>query len=219
MVGYTFLHGCKVFKKLKPEDPVAYKFCNLALACTGGGILVPIFLNTIPVTLSIDAYPIAIFISYLLHTYAPVLRDIVELSDIFKSIVVVFYETIRCYVVTLFVGIAATTIAPSQFAFPVFGPIFCGTIGGCGGAFLPLNKGLTPIADGLAPPMFSALVGATFFHLFTQFYSDSVIDATKKGKVGVALWFITYAFYKNGIITLPTATKGVPVAVKTEKKE
>ena len=129
---------------------------------------------------------------------------------------VVFYETIRTYVVTLFVGLAASTIAPSQFSFPVFGPIICGTIGGCGGAFLPFDKGLAPIKDGLPPPVFTAFTGATFFHLFTHYtkngnetgipFVDDVldqlqIDAPKKGKVIVALWFILYTFYLNGIFS------------------
>jgi len=219
MVGYTFLHGCKVFKKIDAAAPASYKLINLVLACTGGGILVPIFLNTIPVPLAVDAYPIAVLTSFLIHTYFPVLREVVELSSIFKAMVIVFYETVRCYVVTLFTAAAAAAIAPSQFAFPVFGPIICGTIGGCGGAFLPFDKGLDPIKkDGLAPPMFSAFVGATFFHLFTHFASDSVVvDAPKKGKVLVALWFITYAFHKNGIFSAPKAAP--VVAVKTEKKD
>lgn len=222
MVGYTFLHGCKVFKKLKADTPATYKFVNLAMACTGGGILVPIFLNTIPVTLAIDAYPIAILASFLIHTYIPSLREVVELSDIFKALVTVFYESIRCYVVTLFTGAAAAAIAPSQFSFPIFGPIICGTIGGCGGAFLPLDKGLAPLKDGLPPPVFSAFVGATFFHFFTHFYANDVVDCNKKAKVIVAFWFISYAFYKNGLFpfsSAKSAAKPKKVAVKVEKTD
>jgi hypothetical protein len=86
MIGYTFLHGCKVFKKIGGSEKTfsSYKLINMILACTGGGILVPIFLNTIPVTIAIDAYPIAIMTSFLFHTYFPILRDVVELSAIFK---------------------------------------------------------------------------------------------------------------------------------------
>ena len=119
------------------------------------------------------------------------------LTHLSKSAVTVLYETFRAFVVTKLTLAAAAAIPPSEFSFPVFGPIFCGTIAGCGGAFLPLDKGLDPIKDGLAPPMFSAFVGATFFHLFTQLATD-VMDAKKKGKVIVAFWFIMYAFYKNG---------------------
>ena len=231
MVGYTFLHGCKVFKKIGDDAPASYKFINMLLACTGGGILVPIFLNTIPVPLAVDAYPVAILTSFLIHTYFPVLREVVEMSSIFKAVVIVFYETVRTYVVTLFTGAAAAAIAPSQFAFPIFGPIICGTIGGCGGAFLPFDKGLDPIkANGLAPPMFSAFVGATFFHLFTHFAEEnySVVDAPKKGRVFVALFFIAYAFHKAGIFpsakaaaasSSAAAAAAAAVPIKTEKKD
>jgi len=244
MIGYTFLHGCKVFKKLEnPDYSSAYKFISMILACTGGGILVPIFLNTIPVPLAIDAYPIAILISFGLHTYFPVLREVVELSSIFKGMLIVFYETIRAYVVTLFVGVAATTIPASQFAFPLFGPIICGTIGGCGGAFLPFNIGLDPLKNGLPPPVFSAFVGATFYHLFTT-HADSIADHLEKnvpvplgpfmtelvkgvanevGKVIVVVWFIGYAFYKNNIFGSRTTKKsaaavGVAGAASRGKK-
>jgi len=173
MVGYTFLHGCKVFKKLEsPDYSTSFKFIQMMLACTGGGILVPIFLNTIPVPLAIDAYPIAILFSFGVHTYFPVVREVAELSTIFKALLIVFYETIRAYVVTLFVGVAATTITASQFSFPIFGPVICGTIGGCGGAFLPFDKGLDPLKNGLPPPVFSAFVGAAFFHFFTHYAND-----------------------------------------------
>lgn len=118
-----------------------------------------------------------------------------------QASVTVLYETFRAFVVTKLTLAAAAAIPASEFSFPVFGPIFCGAIAGCGGAFLPLNKGLDPIKDGLAPPMFSSLVAATFFHLFTQLATD-VIDVQKKGKVIVAFWFITYAFYKNGYFDL-----------------
>ena len=90
MIGYTFLHGCKVFQKIggnssnEKKTFSAYKLITMMLACTGGGILVPIFLNTIPVTIAIDAYPIAILVSFVIHTYFPILREVVELSPYFK---------------------------------------------------------------------------------------------------------------------------------------
>lgn len=213
MVGYAFLHGCKVFKKIDASSPFSYKIVSLAMACTGGGIIVPILLNTVPVTLSIDAYPISIIISYLLHTHFPILREVLDLSPIFKAVIILFYETTRCYVVTLFTALAASTISPTQFSFPVFGPIICGTIAGCGGMFLPFDKGLSPISStGLAPPMFSAFVGATFFHFMTQAASSGTVDmldAPKKCKVIVATWFILYGYYKAGLFPKMSPSKEV----------
>jgi hypothetical protein len=51
---------------------------------TGGGILVPIFINAIPVPLAQDAYPIAIAVSFTLHSYFPILKDILALSPFFQ---------------------------------------------------------------------------------------------------------------------------------------
>ena len=75
--------GAKVFKALG-DTPFAFKFINMLMACTGGGILVPIFINSIPVPLSTDAYPIAILTSFTLHTFFPVLREVLFLSPVFK---------------------------------------------------------------------------------------------------------------------------------------
>jgi hypothetical protein len=138
------------------------------------------------------------------------------MSSYTQAGVTVLYETFRAFVVTKLTLAAAAAIPPSEFSFPVFGPIFCGTIAGCGGAFLPFNKGLDPIKDGLEPPMFSAFCAATFFHLFTQLATD-VKYPEKKGKVIVAAWFILYAFYKNGYFD--RILKPTPPAKTSESKK
>lgn len=51
---------------------------------TGGGILVPIFINAIPVPLAQDAYPIAIAASFALHSFFPILKDVLACSPIFQ---------------------------------------------------------------------------------------------------------------------------------------
>ena len=45
-----FIHiiSCKVFKAV--DGPVSKVFVQLVMTCTGGGILVPIFINGIPVS-------------------------------------------------------------------------------------------------------------------------------------------------------------------------
>ena len=84
MVGYTFLHGTKLFKTFEKDDALSYKLVRMVMQCTGGGILIPIFLNAIPVPLAVDAYPIAIMFSFFLHAYFPILREVLALSPIFK---------------------------------------------------------------------------------------------------------------------------------------
>lgn len=214
MLGYTYLHGCKVFKTLPETYSVSYKFISMLLACTGGGILVPIFLNGIPVPLANDAYPIAIITSFALHYYFPTLREVASMSSIVKTCLIVLYETTRASVVVKLTYLAGSQIAPSLFSFPVFGPIFCGTIAGCGGAFLPLNKGLDPIKEGLVPPAQTAFVGALCFHLFLNTsMSDGCIDAKSKAHVHMALFFIA-----AGIINAFGLSAVKTVVVKTKEE-
>ena len=83
MLGYTFLHGSKVFVATK-DKPISYKLVSMILACTGGGILVPLFINKIPVPLANDAYPIAILVSFAIHHYFPIVSDVMNLAPAFK---------------------------------------------------------------------------------------------------------------------------------------
>ena len=77
-----FVTGDKVFSKISASAAPSYKFVRLVFQCTGGGTLVPIFINLIPVSLATDAYPIAIACSYLLHTYTPILRQVLSQSEL-----------------------------------------------------------------------------------------------------------------------------------------
>ena len=191
MLGYTFFHGYKVFSKLPADTAPSYKFVNHFMACTGGGILVPIFINLVPVPLATDLYPLAIVSSFLIHHYFPIVRQVLGMSPIFKALVIVLYEVTRAYVVVALTSAAGNAIPASTFSFPIFGPIICGTIAGCGGAFLPLNKGLDPIKSGLQTPMLTALIGAAAFHIFMNTWlSEGVIDAKAKSQVHMAVFFI-----------------------------
>jgi hypothetical protein len=127
----------------------------------------------------------------------------------------------RAFVVTKLTAAAGAAIPASEFDFPLFGPIFCGTIAGCGGAFLPLSKGLEPIKKGIAPPMFSAFVAATFFHLFLNLGADDVVNGVKKAKVVVALWFILHGFYSAGLFSFmsPQKAEATKVDAKIKKEK
>mmetsp|Transcript_14067 Transcript_14067/g.25421 ORF Transcript_14067/g.25421 Transcript_14067/m.25421 type:complete len:259 (-) Transcript_14067:1830-2606(-) len=217
MLAYTFYAGMKVFKAAPADASTSYKFINMILACTGGGILVPIFINSIPVPLSTDAYPIAIFISFMIHQHFPILRDVFKKSPIVKVFIIVMYEIMRAGVVVTLTKAAAVAIPASNFSFPVFGPIFCGSIGGCGGAFLPLSKGLDPIKNGLAPNMLSACIGATLYHIFTSTsLSDGVIDAGKKAHIHVVLFFILVGLSSAFDLLAPPAKSPATTAQKKE---
>uniref|UniRef100_A0A6U2DME3 Uncharacterized protein n=1 Tax=Pseudictyota dubia TaxID=2749911 RepID=A0A6U2DME3_9STRA len=202
--GYTFLHGHRVFSALDPNSPPSFKFVSLILACFGGGVFVPIFLNMLPVPIANDSLPLGVIVSFTIHNYFPIVRKFMNVSDILKVVFVVLFETLRGMVVTNFTVAAGETIPPSFFSFPLFGPIFCGTIAGCGGAFLPLNKGLDPIKKGLAPPMITAGIGATMLHLFLNTpFSDGCIDAKKKAHLLLTAFFIVAGLINALGLTAP----------------
>jgi len=184
------LIGSKVFKSAPKDACFSFKLVSMVLACTGGGILVPIFINQIPVTLANDAYPIAVLVSFVIHYYFPIVREVVNISPIVKACIIVLYEAIRAKVVFTFTIAANTAISPSLFSFPLFGPIMCGTISGCGGAFLPMSKGLEPILKGLQSPMITACLGSSLVHLFLNCFSEGVVNAKEKAQLHLALFFI-----------------------------
>lgn len=133
-----------------------------------------------------------------------------------QVVIIFLYEVTRAMVVVKLTAAAGTAIPASDFSFPIFGPIFCGTIAGCGGAFFPLNKGLDPIKkEGLAPNMISALIAATFYHLFVNTsLSHGVVDASKKAHVVVATGFVLHHFVKA--FHMPTKSKDTVTKVKKE---
>ena len=100
------------------------------------------------------------------------------------------YEVTRSYVVVLFTSSTAKTIPASLFSFPVFGPIFCGAISGVGGAFMPLSKGLDPIANGLDYKMLTAVIAAACYHIFmSTSMSDGCVEAKEKAHIHITMLF------------------------------
>jgi hypothetical protein len=216
MLAYAFMAAKKVFSSPSASTASpAYKFVSCILATTGGGTLVPIFLNGIPVAMAQDAYMIAILLAYCLHEYFPILKDVVDLSPYFKVPLVAMFEIQRAYVVCTLTKVAAIQITPSQFSFAIFGPIMCGAVGGCGAAFFPLSLGYTPIHSGLTPPMMTALIAAAAYHLFVSTsLSDGCIDAAKKAQFHVAIFFVA-----SGVITAyGLQAKQKAIKEETEKK-
>lgn len=190
MLGYTFYTGTKVFKTYG-DKPVSFKFVMMVLACTGGGLITPLLINSMPVIISNDSYAVTILITFSLHHYFPVLRDVVDHSNILKVLTTLMYQVTRAYVVVLFTGTSAAKIPASLFPFPVFGPIFCGAISGVGGMFMPLNKGLDPIKEGLDYNMITAIIAASAYHIFiSTSLSEGCIDAKDKAHIHITMLFV-----------------------------
>jgi hypothetical protein len=213
--------GCKLFGTLPPNSSMAYKYISMILQCTGGGILVPLLLNSIPVPIGQDSYPIMITISFLIHYYFPMLRDVTHQSSILYGMMVVLYEIMRSYVVVKFITLANNTIPPSDFTIPVFGPIFCGTIAGCGAAFVPFNKGLDAIKQSISSPMISACLASIFYHCIVNGSTVLQPNASDKAHVLITIYFIAYHLSTDfhHVKSIPSSTSSSSETTTTDVKK
>lgn len=78
------------------------------------------------------------------------------------------WETMRCHVLMNCAAMAASTLSAfvsGAYPVPVAAPLVCGVIGGCGGAFLPADKGLKPLEKGLNWRTASAIISSLFLQL------------------------------------------------------
>ncbi|KAL1525719.1 hypothetical protein AB1Y20_020563 [Prymnesium parvum] len=74
------------------------------------------------------------------------------MNSVLGSIIIsIAYETMRVHVLMNCAGLAANTLTSfisGAYPVPVAGPLVGGILGGCGGAFLPADKGLKPLENG-----------------------------------------------------------------------
>ena len=119
----------------------AYDLFYTIVGGFGGGIMNPILLcmdSHFPFPMASDiVIPIVLVSWYCVH-YVPYYYELVELP-IIKHVVLVGFECVRAFLIQLWALRAATHIKPSYFSFPVFGPLVCGFIAGCGGFFCLLG--------------------------------------------------------------------------------
>jgi len=122
-----------------------------ALSAFGGGIIVPLLVghnDYYPFPLK-DEFAVPILIlAYSSNRWLPFLRKVISIPLI-QLVLILAFECARCFMALNWLKVAVETIPASRFKVPVVGPLICGTIGSCGGAFLPFEKGLKAIEDGV----------------------------------------------------------------------
>ena len=91
-------------------------------------------------------------------------------APVVRTLTVSLWEFMRAHVVILCAGqgaawMAGNTIKNFGYPVPFVAPILCGILGGCGGGFQPLNKGLDPLAGGLNWRIMSGIIGSVVLQL------------------------------------------------------
>ena len=85
------------------------------------------------------------------------------------------YEIMRCHVAINCSLMAQAALSSSMGRVAIIGPLIAGTLGGCGGGFMPLNKGLDPLSTGLNWRTGSSAINSVW--LFLSLQSPSYKDA------------------------------------------
>jgi hypothetical protein len=92
-------------------------------------------------------------------------------NDIGAVLSSILWEIMRCHVAMNCSAMAqgAKLIATRDLA--IIGPLIAGTLGGCGGGFMPLNKGLDPLKNGTNWRIGSAVINSIWLFASMQYPS------------------------------------------------
>jgi len=153
---YVFLTGfcmanCRVILSSKPDITYTQGITLAVVTCYGGSTLAAILCGHPVVFLFNQALvPVACTVFSVMYMIPMPIIAVMN-SGIGSILISTTYETMRCHVLMGSAAIAAKTLpAFISDTYPVPGVacLVCGILGGCGGAFLPFDKGVTPLDKG-----------------------------------------------------------------------
>ena len=161
------LANCRAILKAKPDTHFAHGLALSVLTSYGGSTLCAIMCGN-PVVFVVNEslvtlVSIAWCVSHNSLTRKPV--DALLSSTPGAYYLSVAYEVMRCHVLLGCSKMAATTLAAYRTPFypvPVVGPLIGAMLGGCGGGFMPLDKGLTPVEKGINWRIGSAVIASVW---------------------------------------------------------
>jgi len=155
------------------------------MASFGGGIIVPVLINhsRVPFPLGNDlVIPFVLATFFVTRTYAG-WREFVGQPGV-RHVIAAGFEVMRATIILNWTRSALeaitgpsalSRIVPGQSSF--VGAIVCGTMAGCGGAFMPLDKGLAPLRGSAVPwGVTSAFLCASFYVVATSAHLFPVIN-------------------------------------------
>eukprot|EP01084_Bolivina_argentea_P260222 439384_1 len=134
----------------------------------GGNILAQFLIGVPPVVFTNDlALIFGVASWFILWQIRPFVKGCYDLIGV-KQLLVFLAELTRFRSITAMVTIANAVIqghVSGQYAPPLWGPVLLGTISGCGGLFLPFDKGLSALKDGAPYALQSAFFCSLLYHL------------------------------------------------------
>lgn len=129
------------------------------------------------------AVPFAIVLWYLTH-YVWDVHSLLMVKPV-RVFWTVFGTVFRVHSACNMTSAAANALTPgAYYPIPFIGPVIAGTLVGSLGAFLPFDKGLSPIALGTPWPIQQAFLTSLFFHF---------LITDKTGIVGRSMWTLPHS--------------------------
>ena len=168
-----FLFCCAMARSLITSQPKIRWLHGLMFLCLtsyGGSTLVPMMLGKPIAMFANEALVLHMGLAWLLVKQLPPFLSVLKTGPA-KALSSMGFEFIRCHVMILQWGLAASTLGggkmPGGFTYPVavVGPLVCGVLGACGGAFFPTDKGLAAVTGDLPWRVQSGIVGSIWLQL------------------------------------------------------
>jgi len=166
-------------------QPTLYWLHSLILTVMGsfgGGLIAPLFLGKPAAVFTNDLVVFACIVCWYFVHYLGGSR-LLNWKPI-RMIWSIFVGLFRTSSVIGLVAMANSTLSASKYyPIPLFGPILSGTLVGSMSAFLPLDKGLAPIAKNTPWPIQAAFMTATFYHLMIH-DTQGIFGVTLRSMLG-----------------------------------
>lgn len=164
MLGYCVFVARKVQVNLPSTRWLESGLATL-LTAFGGGTVVPLLLGKPMVWLRAnDLFMYHVILAWMLVNVSPLDRYVANMLRHPAASVVLnlLFQSFRAAVVFALMEMAKAAEVPGGVG--TIGLLVCGTLGGCGGVFLPLSKGLEPVRNG-APALMETAFTATAAYL------------------------------------------------------
>jgi hypothetical protein len=160
LVGYCAAN-CAAILKANKDIRFVHGLVLLVLNSYGGSTIAAIVCGQ-PVPFVVNEKLIVGLVGTWIVAFSlPGLPKMVKSTAIGSVLISVCFEVLRCHVMinchTMAMGVLS---AGWLGAVPIIGPLIAGSIGGCGGGFFPLDKGLKPLEAETAWRVTSSFYGA-----------------------------------------------------------
>mmetsp|Transcript_225 Transcript_225/g.654 ORF Transcript_225/g.654 Transcript_225/m.654 type:complete len:284 (+) Transcript_225:115-966(+) len=164
-----------------------------AIAAFGGGFLAPLIVGHCPTPFKEETYFwLLVFAWYITH-HVPVVS--VTWCEIARckpglTLLTILFGIFKTHQIVGYVEVAAKAVEHEDliphsryFTVPCAGPLLGGFLGGCGGYFLPFDKGLRPLSEGKQWCIRATFFSTVLYYVATRWLHIHHLDA----KMGVCI--------------------------------